>query len=222
MAPSIAQLQRESSESTVDVAYELGQHLLRFKGCPLSAHQGADREHSAPARVPTSPHIGLAAYSDQLRDANVPTTLSQPSAITQAQREALAPPHWQSIFKGTGGGWTAGPAQDAPQVCLECSQADPVQPTTCFDVDSFLGFGSSLAVARHGLTVDLFPRFHRNISNDLHVYTTVYPDLNWPEKTRPVKLHHVPHYYLGRVLGGDEIAIYLFFPACTVQTRELS
>ena len=81
-----------------------------------------------------------------------------------------------------------------------------------FDIDSFLGYTRSLAFAKQGFDINLFPRFHANIQNNLYLYTTIYYDYGRGEKPVKVKLQKVPHYCLGRVLGHEDILVYIFFP----------
>ena len=82
----------------------------------------------------------------------------------------------------------------------------------CFDIDSFLGYASSLAFARQGVLINLYPRFHTNITSGLHLYSTVHHDFGRGEKAIRVLLHTVPHYCLGRVLGHKDASIFIFFP----------
>ena len=97
-------------------------------------------------------------------------------------------------------------------MCLTCSEIELDLAQASFDINSFLGFAQDLAFARQGLDVNLFPRFYTNIQNDLYLYTTVHYDYRRGERPVRVKLHQVPHYCFGRVLGHEDITLYIFFP----------
>jgi hypothetical protein len=81
-----------------------------------------------------------------------------------------------------------------------------------FDIDSVLGFAQSLAFAREGLDINFFPCFYTNIQNDLYTYTTLSYDFGKGEKLIQRKIHQVPHYRLGRLLGREDITVYILFP----------
>lgn len=208
----------------VDLAEELTRQLLQFNGCSIAAHQGANRQHSDNLQVPDQPrHLSLDDYSNQLRDLNVPLVINQPGFLTRPEREEHAQPDWPRIFEGCESeperdqDWSeseqeADEGQGPDHICLACSQVEARTIEVMFDIDSFLGYTRSLAFAKQGFDINLFPRFHANIQNNLHLYTTVYYDYGRGEKPVKVKLQKVPHYCLGRVLGHEDILVYIFFP----------
>ena len=79
-----------------------------------------------------------------------------------------------------------------------------------FDIDSFLGYTRSLAFAKQGIDINLFPYFYANIQSNLHLYTIVYHDYRRGEKLIKVKLQKVLYYCLGRVLSYEDIIVYIF------------
>jgi hypothetical protein len=95
-------------------------------------------------------------------------------------------------------------------VCLHASEHhDDVQvPEVLFDIDSIMGFASSLAVAKQGIKVNLAPHMIYNLSADIHLTLPVEID----GKERRVPLHEVPHYQFGRLVGKEDVTLYLFFP----------
>ena len=104
-----------------------------------------------------------------------------------------------------------GQERNLPCLCLRCSQVEETSGRVNFDIDSFVGFARSLAVARQGITVNLFPRFYKNFQSSQHLFAVVHYDFGRGERAIKVPLHKVPMIYLGRVIGRDDIEIYVLF-----------
>jgi hypothetical protein len=209
---------------------------------PASHQAAAPCRHDPEAEANQSRHLTLASYIDQLRSADIPIVINRDTLLTPAEQGQYLHPNWQRIFEGrdseedidrdeNGGqegdkeladhnGYRGGPGSDSgpdrsqtrDSLCLECSCIQPGSAEVTFDIDSFLGFAQDLAFARQGIDINLFPRFHTNIQNSLHLYYTVYHDSGQGERPVRVKLQNVPHYCFGRVLGHEDITLYLFFP----------
>lgn len=90
-------------------------------------------------------HHGL---SQLFSDPAFPSVLSFSDFLTRKRlnrQQGPSPHQWKNMFCGI-------PADRPPQqVCLHAEETREVEPVVSFDVDSFLGFASSLAVARQGL-----------------------------------------------------------------------
>ena len=215
----------------IDLAQELGKHIIHFTGCGSEAHSATSREHLAAFQEAThSPHITLSQYSLAQAEYQIPSVIDQPQPLSYEQRENLSPPNWAPAFEGlssvphqdgpeqepnrhqSGGSLLAGQGQKPNHLCLACSQTEQRSMAVRFDIDSVLGFAQSLAFAREGLDINFFPRFHTNIQNDLHTYTTLSYDFGKGEKLIQRKIHQVPHYRLGRLLGREDITVYILFP----------
>jgi hypothetical protein len=84
-----------------------------------------------------------------------------------------------------------------------------------FDVNSFLGFASSLAVARQGVWHQPAPQVRQNLHTDVHIQTTMYAAPEDPEeapRARIAMLKDVAHCCLGQVEGATGISLYVLFP----------
>ena len=104
-------------------------------------------------------------------------------------------------------------------VCLHKEQTQVVAPQVAFDVDSFLGFGNSLAIARKGIWYQFVPQMRQNIVADNHLETRAFhtsDDPKQPETTIIAMLRDVPHFLLGRVVGAYDITIHILFPHVAV------
>ena len=111
------------------------------------------------------------------------------------------------------------PPDTRPKLCLLCSQIPHCNGHIDWDFDSFLGFAPNLDFARQGLFINSYPRFQQNISSSVHLFSNI-TDTSNPNRPKVIKvpLHKVPHYYFGRVIGRDDISVYIFFPR--MWTRE--
>jgi hypothetical protein len=140
--------------------------------------------------------------SDQAVDLDRPAT--SPASETSQGAEGEAPAY----------------SREHAGFCLRCSQSTKGSAEVCFDIDSFLGYASSLAFARQGVAINLYPRFSSNIKSNLHLYATVHYDYGRGEKAISIPLHKVPHYYLGRVIGHEDTSVFILFPRMFYPEKE--
>ena len=104
-------------------------------------------------------------------------------------------------------------------VCLHKEKTQIVVPEVSFDVDSFLGFLTSLAVARHGLLYQPSPQARQNLTTDVHIGLDVSePGAASESGASFTTLREVPHLFLGRLAGSENVAIYVFFPYLEAST----
>ena len=154
---------------------------------------------------------------DIFNDPTFPSVLALPDLISA---ERLARQHiptatqWRAMFCGVS---TPNPARNPRpmHVCLHAEETREVAPRVAFDVDSFLGFASSLAVARQGLWYQPAPQMRQNMTSDVHLETSVFhggDDADQPLRSSPALLRDVPHFLLGRVVGAHDITIHVLFP----------
>jgi len=214
----------ENNTSPIDVASAIASQLLCFHSC-------TNESHTALRDDPTIDHAsnkhltirGLAELFDQC---NIP--VPRMDRLPTPQEISVMPQrNWQRIFEGHN---TEIPKEETnskreesdlePEIndpraklCMNCSQTHADSATIQYDFDSFLGYAQSLAFARHGLQINLAPKFAMNISTDIHLYTVVIDTSNPNHpRERPIKLYRVPHIYLGRVINHEDITVYIFFP----------
>ena len=91
------------------------------------------------------------------------------------------------------------------------------------DVDSFMGFATSLAMAFQGINFQPVPLTKQNMSTDIHITAQRYQESEVnqdesagelpPREYRQDKmLKDIPHFYFGNVVGATEISVYILFP----------
>jgi hypothetical protein len=103
-------------------------------------------------------------------------------------------------------------------VCLHKERTQAIEPGVAFDIDSFLGFATSLAMARQGITYQPSSRIEQNMKTDVHVQMDTSQGSNEPDQPPRMSatiLKDVPHFQLGRIIGASEITLYILFPYLT-------
>ena len=118
-------------------------------------------------------------------------------------------------------------ADDFPRVpvrlSLACSQKYSNEMLSLplsveYDIDSILGFPTSLAVASSGVRAILYPCFINNIQSDLHIQMNLPPDVE--TSRRSVQIREVPHFLFGRLVGLLDINLYILFPRLYFDNRK--
>lgn len=103
---------------------------------------------------------------------------------------------------------------DAPHISLDEDERVSGDAGVTFDVDSIIGFPSSLAVAKRGIRWSPTRMTVSDLQSDLHLrpISVTYCDTDGVlhQAHRPV--HHVPHYTFGRAIGFEDISLYFLFP----------
>ena len=192
------------------VAQKLLNHLqLGFQGCSFDRHDDALRQHRE--EVGNEHH----SLDDIFNDATFPSVLALRDMISAerlARQPVPSPAQWQSMFCGIP---LHSPRSRPVHVCLHQEQTQAVTPQVAFDVDSFLGFSHTLAVARKGLWYQPAPQMRQNMTNDVHLETTKFQygdDPEQPPRATLVLLRDVPHFLLGRIAGAHDITVHVLFP----------
>lgn len=196
-------------DHTVQKLYEQLQD--GFHGCSQEQHKKQLQEHLE--------HAGDNHYSlsDIFNDRSFPSVLGLPELISAerlARQQFPTPSQWQAVFCGI-------PPQQQGQnchpmnVCLHKEETQTVEPQVAYDIDSFLGFASSLSMARQGIWYQPAPQMRQNMATDVHLETNVFQDNANPEqpsRSHLAMLRDVPHFLLGRVVGAHDITVHILFP----------
>ena len=108
-------------------------------------------------------------------------------------------------------------------MCLHCEQTQGIEPQVAFDVDSFLGFASSIAVARQGLFYQPAPQVKQNITADNHLETDRFStNGDGPERSVLTMIRNVPHFLLGTIVGAPNISMHILFPHLPTSREEFT
>ncbi|RSL40959.1 hypothetical protein CEP51_016635 [Fusarium floridanum] len=196
-----------NDNANTDVEYTtqkfIQQLLAGIYGCSAQSHRESLTAHIE-AEGPDN-HHGL----NRLVPHNVPHTLDKQNILAPeiyGEAMGLTPDQWQELFTGSA---TLDFDGKPKQACLHVERPPQTPPVISFDVDSFLGFVDSLAVAIHGIRFYSAPQYHQNIQTDVHLtFDRVAPNTERP-RLLPSRLKDVPHFTFAKVEGADFITLHL-------------
>lgn len=204
-----------AEEYMVGKLYE--QLIVEFHGCSMEKHEEALREHLEAAG---ENHHSLGQV---FNDPDFPSVLGLGDVITPDRLARQAMPsatQWESMYCGR-----SRQRRYPANVCLHKEETQEVEAKIAYDVDSFLGFGTSLAMARKGVWCQFVPQMRQNIVADVHVQTTAFHTGDDPEqapRASSAMLRDIPHFLLGRVVGAHDVTIHVLFPHLTVTAQKFS
>jgi hypothetical protein len=195
----------ESSEGTQQLAAALVEQLIRFQGCCRDCHQAAKQSSTNSS----DEQIGLAAYLDATAGL-CPDVLSCKTLASQTDNLAgqLRPEARKQVFCGLD------PRDDVPHIAINEDERVSSGAGVTFDVDSIIAFPNNLAVAKRGIRWSPTRMAVSDLRTDLHlrpILVTYIDAEGVPHQVhRPV--HQVPHYTFGRIVGLEDVSLYLLFP----------
>ncbi|KAI8676082.1 hypothetical protein NCS56_00495100 [Fusarium sp. Ph1] len=184
---------------------QLAEQLIRFQGCCVDCHRSAKVQHVQGPRE----HISLAAYLESTADL-CPEVLSSTRIASREDDLSgkISTPGRRQIYCGLGS------ENQAPHICLNQDERVTHVAGIGFDVDSITGFPSNLAVAKQGIRWFPTQMPVSDLQSDLHLRQRQvhYFDTagNQRQVNRPV--HQIPHYTFGRLVGFEDVSLYLLFP----------
>lgn len=200
----------EGEEASEQSAEKLFQQLQEgHHGCSEEQHQEVLREHMAAEG--DNHHRLREVYNRR----HFPSVLSHDDIMPPAELEQGRLPsaaQWEEAFCGV----PATGRQRLPKnICLHAEQTQAVEPRVAFDIDSMLGFWSSLAAAKQGLSYQPAAQAQQNIQTDVHLETNAFENIS--EDNEVVRactrmLRDVPHFLLGRLCGAHNITVHVLFP----------
>ncbi|EXK77993.1 hypothetical protein FOQG_17322 [Fusarium oxysporum f. sp. raphani 54005] len=168
-------------------------------------HRSAKVQHDQTQRE----HIGLAAYLESTADI-CPEVLSS-TRIASPEDDLsgkMSSSDRRRVYCGLGSGG------QAPHICLSEDERITHVAGVSFDVDSVTGFPSNLAIAKQGIRWSPTQMPVSDLQSDLHLCPrpVQYLDMvgNQRRVYRPV--HQIPHYTFGRLIGFEDVSLYLLFP----------
>lgn len=183
-----------------------------FNGCSETTHRDILREHTS------DPHVDHHCLNSIFPTSNdFPSVLSQSDILDPEQlanQPIPSPEQWNARFCGTE---HPQDGQLPRRVCLHSEETQAVSPDVAFDIDSFLGFATSISVARRGLWYQPAALMKQNITTDVHLEGTRFghedqgPSSEAP-RPQTVMLRDIPHFLLGRFIGANEITLHVSFP----------
>jgi hypothetical protein len=230
LGPPVRLDQPENDGSILKTAQFLVDNMLKFQGCPPKTHnrtRQAVRDHMR-ARKPKPIVLNLdsllTSFTKRIPE---PSNLispgkwldpSQPDIPNNRMMEQLVCGTFQEHQDDSEGAFQIIPVQ----ISLAYSESRPSLQSdrplsVVYDIDSFLGFPTSLAVAASGLSIMLYPSFRLNIRTDLHLQVTLPESVE--SSRRSVKIRDIPHFLLGHLVGHLKIDVYILLPGLYTEDR---
>jgi len=184
------------------------QMLYGFQGCSLEQHERQLEVHTEAAG---NNHFAL----DQIfNEPSFPPVLGLPYMVSKDDlynSQTSNGSQWNAMFCGVSDSDSQS-TSPVKNVCLHKEQTQQTNPDVSFDIDSFLGFAASLGVARNGLLYQPSPQAQQNLSSDVHFGLDISDTSSSSGRpTRPsfAMLPDVPHFFLGRIVGAENVTITL-------------
>jgi len=158
------EVDEEGEAASEETAEKLFQQLQGgHHGCSLEQHEQKLREHM---EAETNNHHGL---GDVFKSRHFPSVLPSDDLMSPARLQQVQLPtaaQWEESFCGV----PARGRQRLPKnICLHEEQTQAIEPSVAFDIDSMLGFCSSLAAAKQGLSYQPAAQAQQNIQTDVHL-----------------------------------------------------
>ncbi|KAB8239978.1 hypothetical protein BDV35DRAFT_386193 [Aspergillus flavus] len=103
---------------------------------------------------------------------------------------------------------------DPVHVCLATDHRSDTVTEVTFDIDSIVGFASSLAVAKQGVRWNPTQMAMSDLQSSLHLdpLPVQYLDPQGRSHRALRAVHEIPHYTFGRLTGFEDISLILLFP----------
>jgi hypothetical protein len=181
---------------------------MRFQGCCEQCHtqasqEGADQQED---------HYSLAEFMDEAAG-QCPDTLSS-NKIASFQDNlggSMTAAQKQWTFSGIHPDF---PEEGPAHICLEKDETPCRTARVTFDIDSITGFCSSLGVAQGGIRWNFMQMPGSDLQSDLHLakQRVQYYDSHGHLHSILKPVHEIPHYTLGRLVGFEDVSLYLLFP----------
>jgi hypothetical protein len=192
------------------LASRMTDQLIQYQGCCSHCHRRYQDEHAERYQS----HYGLQEYLDKTRDSvNYPDILGCETIATREQD--LAGRSSASVKRQIYCGSTGENAASTPvHICLEADDRRTTTAEVAFDIDSIIGFPASLAIAKQGIRWHPTQMPVSDLRSGLHLKTrhVHYIDCHGHAHKVRKRIHQLPHYVFGRLVGFEDISLYLLFP----------
>jgi len=204
--PDVDQLEVEK------LAVRLANQLVQFQGCCRDCHEHFNREHADEHET----HYGLQTFLSESKDealSGCPDVLGSnqiaPHDDDLASSMTVAQKRW--VFSGI----HAEDPEEAPvHICLQEGETPCQTAEVTFDIDSITGFCPSLGIAKGGIRWNVMQMPVSDLQSGLHLAhrRVQFFDSHGHFHSIQRPVHEIPHYTLGRLIGFEDVSLYLLFP----------
>jgi hypothetical protein len=195
-----------------ELAIRLTNQLLQFQGCCTDCHQQAGQEHRSEYETHCSLQTFVAMSKDPILS-NCPDILGSGRIAVHKDRlnETMSPAQKRWVFSGI---HPDDPTGKPLHICVQEGDTPSQTAEVAFDIDSITGFCHSLGIAKGGIRWHFTQMPVSDLQSGLHLNTrrVSYYDRHghFHQVNKPV--HKIPHYTLGRLIGFEDVSLYLLFP----------
>jgi hypothetical protein len=198
----------EEGRRIVELGTRLADQLIEFHGCCKECHEQASQEHAERYEQ----HYSMEEFLDETRDC-CPDVLSS-NRIASFEDDLYSSMTTEQKRWTFSGIHPHGLTEEPAHICLGRDQTPCQTGRVKFDVDSIVGFCSSLAVAKGGIRWNWTQTPVPPLKSGLHLakQRVQYSDSHGHLHSVLKPVHEIPHYTLGRFVGFEDVSLYLLFP----------
>lgn len=194
------------TDAKVDrLADRLFDQLVGFRGCCAECHEQAEAEH----RDQFQQHTSLSEYLQSTTNL-CPDILGTGRIASREDNLAhqMTADERRQLYCGLENN------NGAPHICLPADEPQMNYAGVSFDIDSITAFPTNIAVAKQGLRWHPTQMPISDLQSSLHLrpQPAYFVDDAGYRHTVHRPIHKIPHYTLGRLVGFEDISLYVFFP----------
>ena len=191
-----------------ELASQITHQLTQHQGCCAHCHKQSRDEHEEKHIR----HFGLQEYLNDVKEAVDYADIL--SSETMATREANLAEQTSAGTKRRIYCGSEDPASPPVHICLEAEDRPNAAAEVTFDIDSIVGFPTSLAIAKQGIRWHPTQMPVSDLQSDMHLNTRPvhYLDSHGHAHTVRRPIHQIPHYTFGRLVGFEDVSLHLLFP----------
>ena len=187
------------------LADQLLDQLAGFRGCCAECHEQAEAEH----RDQFQQHTSLSEYLESTADL-CPDVLGTERIASREDdlTHRMTADERRQLYCGRESD------HEAPHICLRPDEPQNDHARVSFDIDSVTAFPTNIAIAKQGIRWHPTQMPVSDLQSSLHLRPQAvhFVDNAGRRHTVHRPVHKIPHYTLGRLVGFQDISLYVLFP----------
>jgi hypothetical protein len=191
------------------LASQLTSQLLKFHGCCTECHYQQEETHLAKYTT----HHSLQTYTQDTAVRKCPSVLDIVGVASH--RDQLANQLTAAEKRWMYSGIHSTSLDEVPEhICLAAGDSPTQTPWVSFDIDSVVGYATSFGVARCGIRWNPVQMEVSDLQAGLHIspVRVQFFDRHGHAHSQLRPIHEVPHCKVGRLVGFEDMSLYILFP----------